>query len=185
MDRSYEKRLYNLFVSKVNTDNPFPETFDELTAQLRQQLKTADITEQEKKAIRQAGSSFKIGCALIEEKKISNNTFQTSAVETSALELILFGSYLQLKNFARKIKIYNRKDTLLIQLKSYLAEDFRLKELRNALAFTGDNASTYFFFAEDGALRYKTKQTNTEETMDVFEVLFATLLLWVIASEWL
>jgi hypothetical protein len=139
----------------------------------------------ERNVLWQAGTSFKVGCELIEIKKIHNCFLKETAVELGGLQLIIYGTFLQLKGWVNKLRGENRNLELLGKIKKYIGENDRLKELRNAVSHSGDNDNnTYFFFSNNQTIRFKTRQTNGEMSINVFEVLFASLLLWIVFSEW-
>jgi hypothetical protein len=179
-ERPFEKKCYDSFRSKLDNID-LPESWDNFLTTLRFQLHYGgNLTEMERNVLWQAGTSFKVGCELIEIKKIHNCFLKETAVELGGLQLIIYGTFLQLKGWVNKLRGENRKLELLGKIKKYIGENDRLKELRNAVSHSGDNDNTtYFFFSNNQTIRFKTRQTNGEMSINVFEVLFASLLLWM------
>ncbi len=185
-NRPYEKRLYELFISKIGNERNFPVVWEEFIEPIRQQINYEGILNDiERNILWQAGTSFKIGCSLIEDKKLNGHSFPQNAIEASALQLIVFGTFLQLKGWVHKLRGEKSDHRMLGKIKKYISEDFNLKELRNAIAHSGDNENnTYFCFGMDQTIKFRTKQTTEEKSIETFEILFASLLLWIVFSEW-
>lgn len=184
--RQLEKRLYNLFRSKINDIIDLPKNWDDFIIPLRQQIKYEGVlNEKERQVLWQAATSFKIGWYLIEDKKLNEHALTEHAIETGGFQLILYGTFLQLKGWVHKLQGANRQLQILGKIKTYIQEDFNLKELRNAIVHSGDNENnTFFILSSDQKIKFKTKQTDDETSIDIFKVLFASLLLWTVFSEW-
>ncbi len=184
--RPYEKRLYNLWRSKLNDSVDFPLDWEEFIVPLRKQINYEGVlTEIEKQVLWQSGTAFKIGCTLVEDKKINGNNLPELAIETSGLQLIIYGTFLQLKEWVNKIQGENKQLHLLGKIKKYIKDDSTLNKFRNAIAHSGDDGNnTFFIFSNDQTIKIRTKQTITQIDVSVYTVLFASLLLWIVFSEW-
>jgi len=189
MDRPYEKYLYELWSSKFENTLPDWNSLNQLWQLLNIQQ---ELNEKEKAVLWQSGTSFKCGCAMIEDKKLNEQKLPPHAIVMAGFHLILYGTFLQLKVWSDSLlksvvkKLENNDNKRLIgSLRNYLLKD-EFRHLRDALAHSGDdeNETYYRISLDDQTVKIKTKNTGNELSINIFEVLIASLLCWLIYSEW-
>jgi hypothetical protein len=194
-DRPFDRDFYQDFQKKDSSNSilsRFPATWDEFRLKLRAELPAApSITDNERAALWQAGAAFRVGCGLIQEGERESpfaRDVPKHGVQTAALQLILYGVFVQLRSWEHKLQVAQTSDNLLSELIKFLNSE-ELQSLRNALAHNGDdNGATFFRFdAATQSVIYSTRklrEQNKQGQLSLNHAVFAAFLWWVVFSEW-
>jgi hypothetical protein len=189
--RLFDRDFYNFFRVKIE-EAWLPDSWEQFQHMLHEDLpESPGLTEEEKGALWQAGTAFRVGCGLIQAEEWIDPAIAklpTYGVQTAGLQLIFYGVFVQLRSWEHRFPSPKRSGSLLSHLIRYLNSE-KLKDFRNALAHSGDESgSTYFMFdAESQSVTFSTRRVRKERKngqISLHEAIFAAFLWWILFSEW-
>ena len=160
-----------------------PETQDALAEILATRAGHESLTENERHCI------FQAGIALMGALRLLNNPDflpKTHFTQTAALQLVLYGSFFQIRESVRFPKVESG-NAVILKIVQYLQSD-RFVELRNALAHqSGDAGDTWWrLCADTQAVKYSTRRLrrdNVDGEIPLNEIIFASDMQWMFYSR--